>query len=87
VNRFQHADTERPGAKEALSLARSATRVVVAKGKKVWTFDMAEDQPNEATLQARLLDSTGNLRTPTIQKRHTLLVGFNEDVYRRYLRG
>ncbi len=60
---------------------------MVAKGKKVLTFDMAKDQPNEATLQARLLNSTGHLRAPTIQKRHTLLVGFNEDVYRHYLTG
>lgn len=58
---------------------------MAAKGKKVVTFDMAESPPDDATLKARLLNSTGHLRTPTIRKRDTLLVGFNEDVYQHYL--
>lgn len=87
MGRFQDADIQKQGVKEALALARSAARVVVAKGKKVITFNMAKDPPDDAMLEAYLLNSTGHLRTPTIRKRHTLLVGFNEDVYHRYLSG
>ncbi len=68
-------------------MARSADQDVVAKGKRVTTFDMARDPPDDATLVARLLNSTNHLRTPTIRKGHTLLVGFNEDIYQRYLSG
>ncbi len=87
MDHFQDDGIQKQRAKEALALARSADRVVVAKGKRVTTFDMAKDPPDDATLVARLLNSTGHLRTPTIRKGHTLLVGFNEDVYQRYLSG
>jgi arsenate reductase-like glutaredoxin family protein len=85
VNRFQDADHEKLNAHDALALARSAARVVVAKGKKVITYDMTKDAPDEAALQRHLLNVSGHLRTPTVLKRQTLLVGFNNDVYRRYL--
>lgn len=84
---FQVDGIQKQGAKEALALAQSADRVVVTKGKRVTTFDMAKARPDDATLVARLLNSTGHLRTPTIRKGHTLLVGFNEDIYQRYLSG
>ncbi len=87
MKQFQDADIQKQGAKEALALARSAVQIVVAKGKKVVTFNMARDPPDGAVLEAHLLNSTGHLRTPTIRKRHTLIVGFNGDVYNRYLNG
>lgn len=61
VDRFQDADIQKQGVKEALALARSAARVVVAKGKKVITFNMAKDPPDDAMLEAYLLNSTGHL--------------------------
>ena len=53
----------------------------MAKGKKVSTFSMSKDAPDDATLLAHLLGPTGNLRAPTIVRGKTLLVGFNEEVY------
>lgn len=79
------ATKERRGQKEALALARAADQVVVAKGKKLVTFDMKKDRPDDATLAAHLLGPTGNLRAPTIRLGQTLLVGFHEDAYRTYL--
>jgi arsenate reductase-like glutaredoxin family protein len=77
------ATRERKGREEALVLARSAERVVVAKGKKVVEFDMRKSPPDDDTLAALLLGPTGNLKAPTLLLGRTLLVGFSEDAYRQ----
>lgn len=79
------AGRERQGPEAALALARSAARVVVGKGKKVVTFDMRKDPPDDATLLAHLLGPTGNLRAPTLRKGTTLLVGFSPEAYEQVL--
>jgi len=58
---------------------------VVAKGKKVVTFDMKQAPPDDDTLAAYLLGPTGNLRAPTIRQGKTLLIGFNEEAYTSHL--
>ena len=62
-------------------------KVVVARGKKVVTFDMRHDPPDDETLAAHLLGPTGNLRAPAVRQGRTLLVGFNEEAYQRELNG
>jgi hypothetical protein len=79
------ASKKREGRDEALALARSADRVVVAKGKKVVTFEMKKDPPDDETLLAHLLGPTGNLRAPTFRKGKTLMVGFNDGAYSELL--
>ncbi len=81
------AARDRKGRDEALVLARQASRVVVAKGKKVVTFDMKKEPPDDDTLAAHLLGPTGNLRAPTLMKGKTLLVGFNDEAYGQVLGG
>jgi hypothetical protein len=71
------------GATDALRLAHAASRVVVAKGKRVVTFDMKKAPPDDETLLSHLLGPTGNLRAPTIRRGTTLLVGFDEEAYRK----
>ncbi|RME38422.1 MAG: hypothetical protein D6788_07475 [Planctomycetota bacterium] len=71
----------RLGAEDALALARSASTVVIAKGKKVVRFAMKKNPPTDEELLAHMLGPTGRLRAPTIRKGKTLLVGFHEDVY------
>lgn len=80
------ATKERKGRDEALALARSVERVVVARGKKVVAFDMKKEPPDDDTLAAHLLGPTGNLKAPTLRKGRTLLVGFSEDAYRQVLK-
>jgi hypothetical protein len=60
-------------------MAREATRVIVAKGKKVSEF--APGGKASAEVVAAMLGPTGNLRAPTIRKGKTVVVGFNEDVF------
>jgi arsenate reductase-like glutaredoxin family protein len=44
---------------------------------------MAADPPDDDTLAAAILGPTGNLKAPTLRVGDTLLVGFNEESYRR----
>jgi hypothetical protein len=87
VNDQADAGKDRRGREEALALARTAERVVVARGKKVVVFDMKADPPDADTLAAHLLGPTGNLRAPTLRRGQTLLVGFSEEAYRQVLGG
>lgn len=76
------ASRTRLGRDDALALARSASRVLVAKGRGVVEFDMRKNPPDDDTLVAHLLGRTGNLRAPTIRIGRTLLVGFSDEGYR-----
>jgi hypothetical protein len=79
-----NASKDRRGREAALALAKSARRIVVAKGKKVVVFDMAKP-PDDDTLTAHLIGPTGNLRAPTLLRGDTLLVGFNDEAYQQVL--
>jgi arsenate reductase-like glutaredoxin family protein len=79
------ARKERRDPRQALALAREANKIIVAKGKKVVTFDMKKDPPDDVTLLAHLIGPTGNLRAPAIVKGKTLLIGFNDEAYRNGL--
>jgi hypothetical protein len=84
VERQTNAGKERKGRQEALALARAATTVIIARGKKMVTFDMQLSPPDDDTLAAHLLGPTGNLRAPTLRRGNTLLVGFSEAAYRSF---
>ncbi len=79
------ATKDRRGRAEALKLARSAGRVIAARGKKIVVFDMTNDPPDDDTLAAHILGPTGNLKAPTLRIGDTLLVGFGEEAYRQVL--
>jgi hypothetical protein len=72
------AGKEKQGPKQALALAHDAAKVVIAKGKRVVTFDMKNARPDDETLLANMLGPTGNLRAPTMRLGQSLFVGFNE---------
>ncbi len=69
------------GADRARELIAASSRIVVMKGKKVTVFDLKKDKPAEEDLLKVMLGTTGNLRSPTVQRGKTLLVGFNADIY------
>lgn len=66
------------GRTDAAALAKAASKVIVAKGKKV-------DEFKGGTASKEIVDAmlgpTGNLRAPTIRSGKTVVVGFNEDVF------
>ncbi len=71
------------GEKEALELAKAASELYVAKGKKVVHINVKRDKPDNQILKQLLLGPTGNLRAPTLRKGKTLVVGFDEATYRK----
>jgi arsenate reductase-like glutaredoxin family protein len=79
------ANKNRMGRAEALKLLAGMKRLVAARGKKVVEFDLGKDRPDNETLLVHLLGPTGNLRAPTARIGDTLLVGFNEETYQRFL--
>jgi arsenate reductase-like glutaredoxin family protein len=79
------ASKVRMGSKETMKLLDGMDRLVAMRGKKITSFDLKKDRPDDATLLAHLLVPTGNLRAPTARVGKTVLVGFNEDAYRELL--
>ncbi len=73
------------GADKARELIASASRIVIMKGKKITEFDLKKNPPQEDELLPLMLGTTGNLRSPTIKRGKTLLVGFNGDKYQEIL--
>ena len=69
------------GAEKALELVKTASRIIVMKGKKISDFDLKKDAPKKDELLAVMLGATGNLRAPTIVRGKTVLVGFNQEIY------
>lgn len=71
--------------KEALAFVRTADEVYAGKGKKVVHFDLKKDKPSDADLEAAVIGPSGNLRAPTLKIGRTLIVGFDEETYRKFL--
>ena len=72
------------GREDALALASAASRVIVAKGKKVDSFPITGTPGNEVV--DAMLGPTGNLRAPTMRVGKTVMVGFNEEQYQTVLK-
>ncbi len=67
------------GADDARELAAKASRVIVAKGRKITEFKPGT-RPADEVVEA-MLGPTGNLRAPTLVSGKTVLVGFNDEAY------
>jgi len=65
-----------------MKLVKKVSQIYAAKGKKVVHFDLRKENPDEKTLKKHLLGPTGNLRAPTLRKGKTLIVGFNDELYK-----
>src|SRR6266516_1057229 len=86
VTSTQDAKKAQIGPAEALKLARSMAKVVAAKGKRVETFDMTANPPDDQAILQQLIGPSGFLRAPVAVVGRTLVVGFNDQVYRDLLR-
>jgi arsenate reductase-like glutaredoxin family protein len=62
-------------------LARQATDIYAAKGKKVVHVNMKKDRPDDETLTKLIVGPSGNLRAPALRKGKTLVVGFHPETY------
>jgi arsenate reductase-like glutaredoxin family protein len=71
--------------KEALTFVRNADEIFASKGKKVVHFDLKKDKPSDDDLAAVVIGPSGNLRAPTLKIGRTLIIGFDEETYRKVL--
>ena len=62
-----------------------ATKVLVAKGKKVLTFQPGKADFDRDEFASVVLGPTGNLRAPTLRVGSTLVVGFDQETYEKVL--
>lgn len=70
---------------EALRLLKGIEKLIAAKGSKVHEFDLKRNRPSDETLLAHLMGPTGNLRAPTARIGNVLLIGFNEEIYLKFI--
>ena len=66
-------------------MLKDVDQLYVAKGKRIVHVDLRRDKPPRAELLGLLLGPTGNLRAPTLRKKRTLIVGFDEATYKDQL--
>ena len=76
-----NATKERFGDRDLMKVLGDATRVVVAKGKKIVEFDLKNAPPQETELIKACLGPSGNLRAPAIRKGKTWMIGFHPEAY------
>jgi arsenate reductase-like glutaredoxin family protein len=68
---------------EALEFAREADELYATKGTKVIHLDLKHERPDDETLLKLLIGPSGKLRAPTLRVGKTLIVGFDDETYRK----
>lgn len=66
---------------KALEIAHDANMVHIAKGKKLYSFDMKKEPAEDEELLKHMLGPHGNLRAPVVIKGKTVFVGFHGDEF------
>lgn len=66
-----------------MALLDEVDEVFAAKGRRVAHVDLTRARPGVEELKALVLGPTGNLRAPTLRVGRRLLVGFEEETWRR----
>jgi len=79
------ARKERYEGADALALLDGIETLIAARGKSLVTFELKKVRPDDDVLLFHLLGPSGNLRAPTVRIGRTLVVGFNEEAYRKVL--
>ena len=62
-------------------MVAKASKLKVARGKKVVELDLKKGKPTEEEILKLILGPTGNLRAPTLVVGKSLVVGFNDEMY------
>ena len=71
------------GRSDASAILSDSSRVVIAKGRSLESFDLVGGGSEEVL--DRMLGTTGNLRAPLIRSGRLALVGFHEEAWTREL--
>ena len=73
-------------AKHAFDVLDGIDEIYATKGKKVVHLVLKGAHPSKEEVTTLLIGPSGNLRAPTARKGRTLLVGFDEETYRRFVK-
>ena len=73
------------GPAKALALAKEADEIIATRGRQIVRLDLRKEKPGADQLRSLLIGPSGNLRAPTLRIGRTLLVGFDEETYRKRL--
>ena len=73
------ARKERIDADAAWAMLKTATSIVIAKGKKIQKFVPGID--DQAAIMKQAMGPSGNLRAPTYRVGDEYLIGFNAELY------
>jgi hypothetical protein len=76
-----NAGKDKIGTDEAWELIKTYKTVVVGKGKKYQVFEPTEE--NREQILKTVIGRSGNLRAPSIKVGDKLVVGFNDDMYKK----
>ncbi len=68
---------------EAWDFLKKAGEIVVGRGKKYLVFTPSEENREEILQQC--LGRTGNLRAPALRIGSRDIIGFNEEMYEKYV--
>jgi arsenate reductase-like glutaredoxin family protein len=66
-------------------MARSATDLWSAKGKKITHLNMRKDAPTDEEITKLMIGPSGNLRAPTFRRGKKIFVGFHEQELENFL--
>ncbi len=83
IKEITEARKQKIAGDDAWKILGSAEEVVVGKGKKFQVLHPSTDS-SEDILKVSL-GRTGNLRAPTLKIGKRMVVGFNEEMYRKYI--
>ena len=71
--------------RDVLELLKNIDEIHATKMRTVMHFDLRKDHPGMDALLRVLIGPTGKLRSPAIRRGRMLIVGFNEEMYRKAL--
>ena len=66
-------------------MARMASDVWAAKGKKIVHFNLKKDDPTDEDLVKIMIGPSGNLRAPTLRRGMKIFVGFHDEELHTFL--
>lgn len=68
---------------QAWALLVQSREIVVGSGKKILVFTPSAS--NKQNILQHCLGRTGNLRAPAVKVGNRIIIGYNDDMYQKYL--
>lgn len=80
---MEDARKRKIGSDEAWEILKTHKTILIGRGKKYKTY--VPDEENREEILKAAMGPSGNLRAPTLEKEATLIIGYNPEMFDRYL--